>query len=292
MKSAQTFSGWRDPALGEAHEIELGPNRVRYHQTGDGPPIVFIHGFLNNANVWRKLVPHLAGTTTCITPDWPLGSHAVPVHPDADLSPPGIAELIADFAEALELNDATLLGNDSGGAYAQIVGANFTDHFSRLVLNSCETPRDTWPPKGFGHLQRGAQSELRFRLTYGPLRLARTWRSPIAYGRLASPIDERTMRSYVQPVLTDKEIRRDARKVIGSVDARYSKAAAKDLIAGRFQGPIELIWGERDNVFPLDHARAYAASLGRQLHTIPNAKTYVAEDQPESLAAKLLEVLA
>ena len=40
---------------------------------------------------------------------------------DADLSPPGVAKLIADFIEALDLDDVTLVGNDTGGALCQLV---------------------------------------------------------------------------------------------------------------------------------------------------------------------------
>ena len=82
---------WRDPALGEARELELAAGRVRAHVTGDGPPIVFLHGVLVNANLWRKVVPTLAARRRCVTLDLPLGSHLEPM-PRADLSPPGLAD--------------------------------------------------------------------------------------------------------------------------------------------------------------------------------------------------------
>src|SRR5919197_1619964 len=115
---------WRDPRLGTAREVRLPAGTVRYHEAGSGPALVFVHGYLVNTNIWRKLIPLLADRYRCITPDWPLGSHVVSVARDADLSPPGIARLIADFLDALDLSDVTLVGNDSGGAYAQLVAAD------------------------------------------------------------------------------------------------------------------------------------------------------------------------
>lgn len=51
----------------------------------------------------------------CLAPDWPLGSHDVPM-PDADLTPAGIASLIGEFLERLDLREVTLVANDTGGA--------------------------------------------------------------------------------------------------------------------------------------------------------------------------------
>ena len=67
----------RDPRLGTPHEVDLPAGPLRYYETGDGPPIVFVHGYLVNANLWRKLVPLLADRFRCITVDWPLTA----VHP-------------------------------------------------------------------------------------------------------------------------------------------------------------------------------------------------------------------
>ncbi|WP_199435198.1 alpha/beta fold hydrolase [Qaidamihabitans albus] len=83
-----TGHAFRDTRLGAAREVELPSGTVRYHDAGTGPVLVFVHGYLVNANVWRKVVPPLAGHFRCITPDWPLGSHTVPMRRDADLTPP------------------------------------------------------------------------------------------------------------------------------------------------------------------------------------------------------------
>jgi pimeloyl-ACP methyl ester carboxylesterase len=288
-----TVETWRDPRLGPAREVRLPAGPIRYHDVGRGPVLVFVHGYLVNANIWRKLVPLLAGRYRCIAVDWPLGSHPVPMAPDADLSPPGIARFIGDVLDELDLRGVTLVGNDSGGAYAQLAAADRPERIARLVLSSCETPDCSWPPGpgGFGLLKAAARLPVTHRLLYQPLRLPATWRLPNTYGWLAKrPIDAQVMRSYVWPVLTRPAVRDDGRKAIGAVSPRFTRDAAERLRS--FGGPVLFAWAAEDRVFPLDHAERYAAALGAELRTIADSYTYTAEDQPELTAATLEEWLA
>jgi pimeloyl-ACP methyl ester carboxylesterase len=78
--------------------------------TGEGPPIVFVHGALVNANLWRKVVPRLDGFRR-VTLDLPLGSHLEPLPKNAEVSAPALGDLMADALEALDLHDATVVGN-------------------------------------------------------------------------------------------------------------------------------------------------------------------------------------
>ena len=109
------------PKLGEQKVVRLPQGAIRYRERGRGTPLVFVHGVLVNGDLWRDVVPLLAVSSRCITPDWPLGAHEVPLEPTADLSTPGLAALVADFLAALGLRDVTLIGNDTGGAVCQLV---------------------------------------------------------------------------------------------------------------------------------------------------------------------------
>ena len=103
-------------------EIALPAGSVRYRDSGgDGSPIVFVHGYLVDGRLWSGVVDALSDRYRCLAPDWPLAAHQVAMNPDADLSPPGIAAIIASFLEALDLEDATIVGNDSGGAMSQVL---------------------------------------------------------------------------------------------------------------------------------------------------------------------------
>jgi pimeloyl-ACP methyl ester carboxylesterase len=143
---------WRSPLLGDARRAELPDGAIEYFDRGSGAPLVFVHGWLANANLWRKVVDRLHKDFRCIVLDLPLGGHRLPMPPSADLGPDGVAAIISSVLQALDLHDVTLVGNDSGGAYSQIAVARHTDRVGRLVLTSCETLFDQWPPPQFAYL--------------------------------------------------------------------------------------------------------------------------------------------
>jgi len=76
------------PQLGGEHRVEIPAGAISYRACGNGSPIVFVHGVGVNGDLWRRVVPRLAGGHCCITPDLPWGSHSLPLKPDTDLSLP------------------------------------------------------------------------------------------------------------------------------------------------------------------------------------------------------------
>jgi pimeloyl-ACP methyl ester carboxylesterase len=280
---AARAASWRSEALGPARSLELPAGRMRVHVVGEGPPIVFVHGLLVNANLWRKVVPRLDGYTR-VTLDLPLGSHRESM-PDADLSPPGLADLIADSIAALELEDVTVVGNDTGGALTQILAARRPERIARLVLTSCDA-FDNFPPRVFRivlaparvPIPWGAAVALRG-LWLRPLR-----RLPIAYGWLTNePIDRDAEDSYVLPVLMRREIGGDLRRVLGGLDPAHTLDAAARL-AG-FDKPVLIAWSADDRFFPREHAERLAKLIpDARLEWVEDARTFSPEDRPERLA--------
>lgn len=284
---------WRSPALGECKALELDVGRIEYFDRGAGPVVVFAHGWLANANLWRKVVEQLAGDCRCVALDLPLGSHRVAVHADADLSPMGCGELIATALAMLDLGPVTLVGNDSGGAYSQIATAAHPDRVTRLVLNSCETPYDAFPPPPFDGLPALARDSAALGRAFAVLRDRELRSTPAAYGRLIKhAIDAVVSDSYVLPCLTDPDVLRDTGKVMASASSDPVHEAGRVLIA-TFERPVLFAWGLEDQVFPLAHAQRYAGELAAgQLTVIPDAFSFTPEDQPERLATALARFCA
>ena len=129
----------------ERKEIDLPAGRIRYREAGEGKPVVFVHGFLVDGRLWDGVVDRLSDRCRCIAPDWPIGAQQIAMKPDADLSPPGIAAIIDSFLEALELEDVTIVGNDSGGAMSQVLVTRHPQRIGRLVLTNCDT-HENFPP--------------------------------------------------------------------------------------------------------------------------------------------------
>jgi hypothetical protein len=97
-----------------------------------------------NGSLWRHVVRELGGDHRCVVPTLSLGGHRRPMRADADLSPRGIGRLEAQFREALDLRDVTLVGNDSG--LFLFVAGQCAGRISRLVVTSCES-FENFPPR-------------------------------------------------------------------------------------------------------------------------------------------------
>jgi pimeloyl-ACP methyl ester carboxylesterase len=276
---------WRSPLLGKLRNVELAGGRVEYFERGDGPLLVFAHGWLANANLWRNVVEQLAERFRCLILDLPLGSHRIPMRADADLSPTGCGELVAELLETLDLHEVTLLGNDSGGAYSQIAAARHPERISRLVLNSCETPYDQFPPAPFDGLPVLAKDPGALGQLFEALRDREIRSTPPAYGLLIKhPIEDLVSDSYALPSVTDAALLFDTAKVMSSASSTPVHEAGRRLIEA-FNRQVLFAWGLEDQVFPLPHAQRYAAELAdARVTLIPDAFSFTPEDQPQLLA--------
>lgn len=264
-------------------EAKLPQGTIHYRETGEGPPIVFAHGLLVDGRLWRKVTPLLEERFRCIAPDLPLGSHITPMNPDADLSPPGLARLIADFLEVLELENVVLVANDTGGAISQITAANHPARIGRLVLTNCDA-FENFPPPAFRPLQWGARVPGLLTGLLQGMRFAPMRRLPIAYGWLIKrDFASAPTREWVDPYLSQRAVRRDTVKVLKGIDPRHTLEAAEKL--RHFERPVMLAWAVQDRFFKLSFAERLAATIpGASLERIEDSYTFVSEDQPERLA--------
>ncbi|HEY6779998.1 MAG TPA: alpha/beta hydrolase [Thermoleophilaceae bacterium] len=274
-------ASWRSDALGPARVLEVAGARIRAHVTGEGPAIVFVHGALVNANLWRKVVPRLDGFTR-VTLDLPLGSHLEPA-PSADLSAPGLARLISGAVQTLGFEDVTLVGNDTGGGLCQLVAAEQPAWLGGLVLTSCDA-FENFPPTFFRVVLAPARIPGAVPVLFGGLRLRALRRLPIAYGWLTHrPIDPAAEDSYVLPILNGSAVRRDFNRVMAGLDPKYTLAAAERL--REFERPALIAWSRDDKFFPPEHGERLAALIpGARLEWIDDARTFSAEDRPERVA--------
>ena len=288
--SEKTF--WRSPDLGTARELDLPAGRLRCFEAGDpsAPTIVFVHGLLVNANLWRKVVARLSGSYRCIALDLPLGSHELPL-PDADLSPTGLADLILDSLDALDVEDVTLVGNDTGGGLCQIAISRRRERVGRLFLTSCDA-FENFPPKFFDFLKWSAKVPGAIQFGFAPLRMEALRQTPLAFGWLAhTKIEREATDSYVLPPLTARGPRDDVRRVLPQIEPRYLLDAARSF--GEFAKPVLIAWSKDDKFFPLEHADRLAASFpDARVEWIEDSRTFSSEDQPERLAALIAEFVA
>jgi pimeloyl-ACP methyl ester carboxylesterase len=269
--------------LGQQHEAALPQGTITYRERGTGDPIVFVHGALVNADLWRKVVPELAKDFRCVAPDLPLGSHRRAMPASADLSPPGVAKLIADFIADLDLDNVTLVGNDTGGAICQVLVTKHPERIGRLVLTNCDA-YDIFPPSLFKPLFYAGRLPGVPLAIAQPLRMTALRNSPIGFGWLAKHgIPKEITRSWLDPLLADRGIRRDIRKLFQGAGARHTQEAARHF--GEFDKPVLVAWAPEKDLFPFECGERLARDFPQgRLERIEDSWTFVPEDQPQRLA--------
>lgn len=272
------------------NEIELSAGVVEYEDLGGpGPTVVFLHGLLMDETLWTGVAEDLAAGHRCVVPVLPLGAHRKGMRPEADLSPLGIAGLVAEFLDALDLRDVTLVGNDTGGMLVQLLMADgATERIARVVLVSCDA-FDNFPPGLTGRtlFLTGRLSPALFGLFMQQMRLKPVRRLPIAFGWLTKRGDA-TAKRWLRPVWHQREIRRDTVRVLraAAADKDLLTTAAEKLAS--FDRPALVVWAQYDRVMPPEHGRRLAELLpDARLVEIEDSYTLIPLDQPTRLAAEI-----
>ena len=268
------------------NQIELSAGTMEYEDTGgDGETLVMLHGLMMDASLWDEVIADLARDYRCIAPTLPLGAHRHAMHDGADLSLRGIARLVAEFLDRLDLNDVTLVGTDTGGAVVQLLMGDGAARVGRVVLASCDA-FDNFPPglTGKALVLTGKLPPAMFGLFMQQMRLRLVRRLPIAFGWLTMRGDGATKR-WIKPVLDQAEIRRDTVRVLRAIAAERNLMvqAAEDLPS--FDRPALVVWATEDRVMPPEHGRRLADLLPQgRLVEIPDSYTLIPLDQPARLA--------
>jgi len=272
-------------------EIELSAGTIEYTDTGGGGPvIVLLHGLMMDSSLWDGPIADLSAEHRCVAPTLPLGAHRRPMHADADLSLPGIARLVAEFLDRLDLQDVTLVDNDTGGALVQLLICDGVARAGRVVLASCEA-FDNFPPGLTGRTLAltSKLSPAMFGLFMQQMRLRALRRLPIAFGWLTMRGDAATAR-WIKPVLTQPEVRRDAVRMLRAAvaDTHLMLKAAESLPG--FNRPALVVWATGDRVMPPEHGRRLAGLLPHaQLAEVDDSYTLIPLDQPARLAQLIRE---
>jgi pimeloyl-ACP methyl ester carboxylesterase len=268
--------------------VTLNAGKINYEKAGppDGRPVVFVHGYSMGSSQWRPLSERLAARGfSCLAPTWPLGAHTEPMRDDAALTMEGIAAMVGELLDALALEDVVLVGNDTGGAIAQLVATSTPQRLGALVLTSCDA-FEHFPPPILRPLIAAAKAGPAFGAAIQPLR-TRFGRKR-GFGALAHADIDDLVVEWVAPALTDRRVRNDLRRLTASLNRETTVRAAARL--GRFTKPALVAWSADDAFFPREDGQRLAEVLPNgRLEVIENARTFSMIDQPDRLADLVAE---
>ena len=283
----------RDPdrELGGLHEIVLHGHRVFFRSAGSGPVVVLVHGITSTSATWAKVLPYLAERFTVIAPD--LLGHGESAKPRGDYSLGAYACGIRDLLIALGHDRATFVGHSLGGGVAMQLAYQFPEHCERLVLVSS------------GGLGRDISALLRAASLPGselvlPLLVdARLLGAGRALGRLLGRFGlrvhtdlEEVLRGHAS--LSDGEARAAFLHTLRTiVDPWGQRVDASDRLYLAQAVPFMIVWGERDPIIPVEHARAaHRLVPGSRLEVFPDAGHFPHLDDPLRFVKVLGEFMA
>ncbi len=271
--------------------IELSAGTIEVEITGEGPPVVLLHGLLMNHHQWDTTLPYLPAQFRYIRPVLPLGSHRIPMHPDADLSLKGIVKLVAELLAAMDLHDVTLVHTDWGGALL-LTALGLDERVGSLVILPCEA-FSNFPPGLPGKMALlAARMPGGITLAARQLRIPWLRRTRLLFGQMAKyPVDQSLMESWTEPCLESGEVRRDLRAYA------TSEFNAAELIPGtealsRFRGDALVLWSPENRVMPPEHGPRLADLIPRaRLENVPDAYVVSMLDQPEKVGRAISQFL-
>lgn len=269
--------------------IDISAGTIHYEATGpeNGRPVVFVHGYMMGAQLWRQVSERLADLgLRCIAPTWPLGAHPVPLRAGADRSINGVAGMVAEVLTALDLQDVVLVGNDTGGVVTQLVAVHHPERLGALVLTSCDA-FEHFPPPILKPVILAAKSKTVFRTAIQAMR------APIARkrafdGLAHSNIDELT-EIWVRPAMSLPAVAEDLRRFTLSLRTEVTTGVAARL--PEIDKPTLIAWSADDVFFEQEDGARLAATIpNARLEIIEGARTFSMLDQPDRLANLLLTV--
>jgi pimeloyl-ACP methyl ester carboxylesterase len=244
--------------------VETSPGRIAYAEAGSGPVALFVHGVLLNKHLWRHQLAELSDIRRCIAVDL-LAHGDSEIAPHQDVTVTDNANMLKEVLDALKIDKADVIGNDSGGGIVQIFAANNPHRIRSMTLTDCDT-HDNWPPEAFRPFVEMTRSGgLRDTLS-AMLNDKKTYRSQQALGPAyehPEKVSDEDIETYLRPFVRSEQRIRDLERFVVAFDNKHTLAVESRL--RQLRAPTLIVWATDDVYFPVKWADWLA-------ETIPGAK--------------------
>ena len=267
--------------------VDVTAGTLEYRDEGDptGPPVVLLHGLLMNDSQWDLVLPLLPAGHRYLLPVLPFGGHRVPMRDGADLTMPGMVNVVADFLDALDLTGVDLVVTDWGGPlFLTDIGRD--ERVGRMII--C-------PSEAFENFPPGLPGKVTWVATRSPLTvsiamrmLAVGWlrRRYLVFGMMAKkPIPQPIVDHWFGNALQHSALRRDVISYARSRFVNSELVRATESLA-RFDGDVLVLWSHNP-VMPDRHARRLAELTNATLRYVDDAHVLIMLDQPEQTAREI-----
>lgn len=269
--------------------LELHGDRVAYHDVGDGPAVLLIHGMAGSSSTWRELIPRLSRNYRVIAPD--LIGHGASDKPRGDYSLGAFAVLLRDLLDQLGIGRATVIGQSLGGGIAMQFSYQHRDYCERVVLigSGGLGPDLSWTLRVLS--APGAELVLPI-VTPQPVLNAgnavKNWLSSVG---VKSPRASEMWSAYTS--LSDPSTRHAFLRTLRSVvDYRGQAVSALNRLYLSAELPALLIWGDADTIIPVAHGHAAHEALpGSRLEILSGVGHFPHVEAPDEVVAMIDEFI-
>lgn len=255
---------------------------------GNGPALIFVHGFPTHGYTWRHILPKLAKKYTCYVLDMPgLGESKWEDNTDFHFRVQ--AQRIIDFIKAQQIENCTIIAHDTGATTVRFVALNQNVSVEKLILINTEIPyhRPPWIQL-YQLLSKMPFAHYAFRAT---LSSGLYVRSPMGFRAFYA--DKKLLKKsenldpYVKPLTSSNRRNIGAFKYLRGIDFKYLdtlKEKHKDITA-----KVLLIWGTQDVTFPIQFVEKMLPQFkDAHLFRLENASLMPHEEQPEEVLKIIL----
>ncbi len=275
-----------------ARHVTIHGHDVTYRLANDDPTrptVLLIHGMAGNSRTWKDVMPALSEHYTVLAPD--LIGHGESAKPMGDYSLGAFASGLRDLLAVLDIGPVTVVGHSLGGGVAMQLAYQHPELVDRLVL------------VGSGGLGREVSWLLRILTLPGaeyvmPLMFPNFIREPgdavnraIHERGLGIPQLGEMWRAYSS--LSQAENRRAFVRTLRSViDPGGQTVNATDRLYLAAAMPTMIVWGDRDPIIPIAHAKAaHEAIPHSRLEVFEGCGHFPHAQDPERLVASLRDFI-
>jgi haloalkane dehalogenase len=269
--------------------MRTASGEISYVTLGSGRAVLFLHGFPLNAFQWRGVMGALAPYRLCIAPDF-LGMGQSRAATGQDIGPEAQVAMLVSLLDALRIDNADVIANDSGGAVAQLLVVNHPARVRTLLLTNCDTEIESPPPAMLPVIElarSGRFVEEWIKPWARDPRLARSEQGigGMCYVNPLHPTNE-ALHMYFGPLLESEEREQQLHRYAVALERNALAGIRPRLLACRV--PTRIVWGADDTIFSAASARYLAGGFGnsRGLRVLAGAKLFWPEERPELLAAQ------
>jgi pimeloyl-ACP methyl ester carboxylesterase len=257
---------------------EVDGVRLHFLDAGEGPAVVFLHGFATSLGIWRGTLPAVAKQHRTLAVD--LKGFGRSARPPGDYSHEAQAELIWKLLDTRGVGEASLVAHSWGAAVALAMALRSPARVRRLALYSPFVYQEQLPPFLPFMLAAGLGESL-FSLPFGAwtrYRLALAFRDS---GSVPAALVEELERSLTQPGAAAAALACLRAMDFAAQQERYSRIAA----------PALLLWGREDAVTPPAVADRLSRDLRARVALYPGCGHFPMIEAAEKSGADLARFL-